>query len=435
MKVEKSAIAWIRTGKSLVIQYQGRSLRLKEGSERHTHVAKLIARHEKKSIINDKIIDYLFGKGSVKTVKGQKRSIPVPVKSAPKKDVKKEEAINKIRNMVVTKESVSWVESPKSLIVHVKDCRPIVLQKGTKRYDQVKVIIEKHEKRVSINEKIKNFLFPDKDLLPKYSDNSFSTDKNGTLWVKGCKLPVDKSVSKRLVEFFRQDLPYMPLVNFWKNLEKNPSEKSRSQLFLFLKANHMPITPDGCFLAYKQVDSLNNGHLVDNYTKKISNDIGKIVKMNRKDVDADRHSTCSQGLHVAAWDYAQDYSGDTLIEVKVNPRDVVAVPNDYNNQKMRVCQYQPWSLSKSEIDEQLIAPDALRLKKRLSKSKLKNKLKAVGKGKSITVNSATLTAQDVIDLVREKTKEKINQSLKNKQGILNKAAKVLKKFGFRVVVK
>jgi len=44
---------------------------------------------------------------------------------------------------------------------------------------------------------------------------------------------------------------------------------------------------------------------------------------------------------VAAFSYAHDqYSNGNLIEVKVNPMNVVAVPEDHNNEKMRVCEYE-----------------------------------------------------------------------------------------------
>jgi hypothetical protein len=61
--------------------------------------------------------------------------------------------------------------------------------------------------------------------------------------------------------------------------------------------------------------------------------------MPREEVDEDPNRTCSTGLHVACFDYAKDF-GERLIEVKVNPRDVVAVPVDYNGTKLRCCQFE-----------------------------------------------------------------------------------------------
>ena len=69
----------------------------------------------------------------------------------------------------------------------------------------------------------------------------------------------------------------------------------------------------------------------------------------REKVDKNREQTCSTGLHVASYNYAKGYSGDVMIMVKVNPRDVVAVPTDYNNEKMRVCQYEVMGFVNEEL--------------------------------------------------------------------------------------
>ena len=73
--------------------------------------------------------------------------------------------------------------------------------------------------------------------------------------------------------------------------------------------------------------------------------------MERGQVDADRERTCSFGLHVAAFSYASNFTGGILLEVEVNPRDVVAVPPDYNQQKMRVCRYRVLRRAENEIQE------------------------------------------------------------------------------------
>ncbi len=46
-------------------------------------------------------------------------------------------------------------------------------------------------------------------------------------------------------------------------------------------------------------------------------------------------------LHFAAYDYAKNsYRGAHIVVVKINPADVVSIPNDYNNQKGRCCRYE-----------------------------------------------------------------------------------------------
>jgi hypothetical protein len=51
-----------------------------------------------------------------------------------------------------------------------------------------------------------------------------------------------------------------------------------------------------------------------------------------------RLNGCSVGLHVGTYDYASNFTLNVL-EVHVNPRDVVSVPTDSNWAKVRCCRY------------------------------------------------------------------------------------------------
>ena len=53
----------------------------------------------------------------------------------------------------------------------------------------------------------------------------------------------------------REGLPFEPLVKLFENLMKNISYQTRTQLYDFLEHKNLPITEDGCFLAYKAVNS------------------------------------------------------------------------------------------------------------------------------------------------------------------------------------
>ena len=167
------------------------------------------------------------------------------------------------------------------------------------------------------------------------------------------------TLSNRLIVFADDNLSCDPLVKFWANLKLNPSKESVAQLYGFLEHNGIPITEDGCFIAYKAVSRNTDGSLVDSYTKSISNNVGKVVTMDRDKVDPNPEQTCSRGLHVAAYRYAKfSYGGDVMLEVKVNPRDVVAIPTDYNNEKMRTCRYEVVAVCENEIVRPLYeAPD------------------------------------------------------------------------------
>ena len=152
--------------------------------------------------------------------------------------------------------------------------------------------------------------------------------------------PVENVLVDRMFQFLDLGLDVEPLALFLVNLYKNPSYQSIQELYGFLEASDLTITSDGCFLAYKRV----RDDYMDIYTGKMDNSIGTIVKMDRNQVDDNREQTCSNGLHICGRDYLSSYgtssNGCRTIVVKVNPRDVVSIPTDYNNHKGRVCEYE-----------------------------------------------------------------------------------------------
>lgn len=174
------------------------------------------------------------------------------------------------------------------------------------------------------------------------------------------------ALAKR-VEFLRKEnLPLTSISRFTHNLNQNPSEESKKDLYGFLEACDLPITEDGCFLAYKRVDE--NFH--DLRTGSIDNSVGQTVSMYRQQVDPDREQTCSTGLHVCSKSYLNSFFGENTVVVKVNPRDVVAVPIDYHNAKMRVCRYEVIGVIEPEKGED-IKPLAVTKPKKKKTTKLK----------------------------------------------------------------
>jgi hypothetical protein len=160
--------------------------------------------------------------------------------------------------------------------------------------------------------------------------------------------PIPAELNERILQYKDQGLPYEPLLAFWENLKLNPSFNARQMLFAFLSHNGHPLTADGCFIAYRGVTD----EFKDVHTGKFDNSVGSVCKMNRTDVDDNPNNTCSHGLHVACYDYARGF-GPKLIEVKVNPKDVVAVPTDYNGTKMRVCEFEVVGVGESIRTEAL----------------------------------------------------------------------------------
>jgi hypothetical protein len=170
--------------------------------------------------------------------------------------------------------------------------------------------------------------------VKKISDGKLEV-RGDDIYLGDEKLPTSYVVRK-LAGMSEADEGYAPLAKFIENLMQNPSQAAREELYQFLEACNLPLTPDGCFLAYKRV----RADYTDCHTGKMDNRVGNIVWMSRHLVDPDRHRTCSQGLHVCSRSYLQHFGGARTIVCKVNPRDVVSVPADYNDSKMRVCRYE-----------------------------------------------------------------------------------------------
>ena len=130
------------------------------------------------------------------------------------------------------------------------------------------------------------------------------------------------------------------LIAFLDKLVKNPSYRAVNELYGFLEKNNHAILEDGNFVAYKIV----RADYKDLYSGKFDNSPGQVVSVPRNMVDEDANRTCSHGLHVCGFEYLFHYGvvrngSDRVVAVSINPADVVAVPVDYNNAKMRVCEY------------------------------------------------------------------------------------------------
>ena len=184
-------------------------------------------------------------------------------------------------------------------------------------------------------------------------------------------------------------------VKFLDNLLLNPSRTAVDELYLFIEACDLPITPDGCFLAYRFVandyfdtyshtvfakpaglmteDELATysvpviGGKENEVTTQVIDGV-TVVSMPRNMVDDQRDNTCSKGLHFCSYDYLPSYgtdgNGRRVLVVKINPADVVSIPSDYNNSKGRTWKYEvmneiadwnlqritPWFTDEYEVD-------------------------------------------------------------------------------------
>lgn len=165
---------------------------------------------------------------------------------------------------------------------------------------------------------------------------------------------------------------------FMANCHLNPSKLAIEELYQFLEKCDLPITDDGCFLAFKKVDSDFydlHSHTVPHYTpdhltkiaagpELLEGSYGKRnevrlsyvyesgvrhlqLSMPREDVDSNRSNTCSSGLHFCSKSYLPYFGlaeSAKILILKINPKDVVSIPTDYDLSKGRASSYVIMSL-------------------------------------------------------------------------------------------
>lgn len=174
------------------------------------------------------------------------------------------------------------------------------------------------------------------------------TAANGRLYLDGDE--VDNALANQVVRFLSDDVDdWMPLVNFFEKVQSNPNEHSRTQLYDWLSRRDFTITEDGDFVGYKGVrktddgyESIHRGPAIVNGVSvdgAVPNNPGDEVEMARSAVAHDPAVGCHSGLHVGTYDYARSFSHGAVLEVHVNPRDVVSVPTDCEWAKVRTCRY------------------------------------------------------------------------------------------------
>lgn len=196
-----------------------------------------------------------------------------------------------------------------------------------------------------------------------------SYDGHDVLWDGD---PVHSVLAEQLERAIRDGNPdnYRALALFWEKLESNPTEHSRQQAYDWLAAHKFQITPEGDVVGFKGVNTIPGSTSVYTSTarsqvrgkpagyvngkpepelKTITQRVGDVVTMPRSEVTHDPARSCERGLHVATRSYASGY-GHTVLEVHVNPRDIVSVPTADRGDKVRVCRYKVARVAVSETE-------------------------------------------------------------------------------------
>lgn len=236
-------------------------------------------------------------------------------------------------------------------IVFFFEGKPVKVEKGTHQYIKILAAFDlpASEQELAISK----ILF---EKSGTYEVDGFEITPDNVSY-NGTRIP--DVLAAKVRGLIEEGLPVTLFAKFWENVQNNPSSSSVRELYDFLAYKELPITEDGCFLAYKRLDrdywsiSGNVKTLVVkgkvDSSGRIFNGVGEEIEVMRRDVDDNRNNHCSFGLHVGSLDYARDFSRGKLVVVKVNPKDVVSVPSDYNYQKCRVSAYKVISDFETEI--------------------------------------------------------------------------------------
>lgn len=224
---------------------------------------------------------------------------------------------------------VAYIITPKGYSVFI----------GTESY----VVDKDHPNYLKISDSLKSGDYADlkklinaKAVVEKFGEGKL-TVQQGVVRYNGKEL--HGCITTTVLKLIKDGFTVTPLVKLLDNLSLNPSYRAVNELYEFLEVGNLPITSDGCFVAYKKVRS----DYKDIYSGKFDNSIGAKPTMPRNEVDEDSDRTCSSGLHACSYDYLKHFGScpdNKVVAVKINPKDVVSIPKDYNNSKLRCCEYE-----------------------------------------------------------------------------------------------
>lgn len=154
--------------------------------------------------------------------------------------------------------------------------------------------------------------------------------------------PVHSSLASRIMEMAKEGKDIKYLLCFMDNLFLNPSQHARDRFYEWMTNNDLPITDDGCCLAYKSVDD----NLKDTYSHTVDNSPGQIIMMSRAVANSEYDTQCATGYHLCSKHYG--LYGTKTLAVKFNPKHILSAVGG----KIRVTKYEVLALlgNKENID-------------------------------------------------------------------------------------
>lgn len=131
-------------------------------------------------------------------------------------------------------------------------------------------------------------------------------------------------IAERLLGLLREGFDVRPLMRFMERLHTAPIKGVQDQFLRWLEASKLPLTEDGCFIAYKYVKS----DYTDGYTGRIDNSIGAVIpRLAPNSINTNRNVTCAEsGYHFCSFGYLGGSHPHVML-VKIAPEDVASFPD------------------------------------------------------------------------------------------------------------
>lgn len=279
------------------------------------------------------------------------------------------------------------VAGSKTVTLIFKKGMPVTVSTEHSRFPQIEELLSSGELTSMSDEEVLKVLQPEEEetsskwVERQVSVGEYNLTPYGLMTPTGDRIDtkLGKKLSMALGEDPENESRIRAMVRFLIRAKENPSMPDADKLYRWIFSEKLTLTPDGHFLGYKSVaknprDNLSeveitlpngdtdtadyahtmqdgdvywshfNGGGITNgveFPGQVPQWVGAVVEMPRDKVDDRGHVECSVGLHVGTYGYASTFysgSGSQLLLVKVDPKDVVSVP-DYDFTKLRACRY------------------------------------------------------------------------------------------------
>lgn len=172
-----------------------------------------------------------------------------------------------------------------------------------------------------------------KEALLNYSDGAL-TIVDGKFYYKGEECI--HQLNEVIINCFKNKQPFEHLIKFMNKLYANPDDRCIAAFWSFVSRCGLSITTEGDVLGYKSVRK----NYMDHFSGKYNNKPGAHI-FERRVGDVGYGETCGTFFHIGTLGYANSFhSGESnIVLCKFSPTDVVSVPSESSEGKIRVCSY------------------------------------------------------------------------------------------------